>query len=255
MLKVLLSIGGWGSGRFSEMAADDSNRKSFARDCQRVVKEFGLDGIDIDWEYPTQSSAGISCSADDTDNFTLLMRDIRSAIGKRKLLTMASVGSAHFVNFTDCIGYLDFVNIMAYDMGNPRYNHSALYPSALNPHASSSTCVEKHLAAGVPKEKIVLGMPFYGRGDRSKPILRDFVKTGVTGSDYTKCWDDTAKVPYLADSDGKLVLGYENILSLTLKCKFIIEQGLRGGMYWDYESDNANHDEARTVFLMLLGLR
>ncbi len=44
-LKVLLSVGGWGSGRFSEMAADDACRASFAEDCLRVVEEFGLDGI------------------------------------------------------------------------------------------------------------------------------------------------------------------------------------------------------------------
>lgn len=83
-LKVLLSIGGWGSGRFSEMAANEEFRQAFARDCDRVVKEFGLDGIDIDWEYPTSSMADISSSPGDTENFTLLMRDIRSAIGDRK---------------------------------------------------------------------------------------------------------------------------------------------------------------------------
>lgn len=48
-LKVLLSVGGWGSGRFSEMAANDEYRRAFAKDCDRVVKEFDLDGIDIDW--------------------------------------------------------------------------------------------------------------------------------------------------------------------------------------------------------------
>ncbi len=73
-LKILLSVGGWGSGRFSEMAADEGFRLSFARDACRVVDEFALDGIDIDWEYPTSDAAGISASADDTDNFTLLMR-------------------------------------------------------------------------------------------------------------------------------------------------------------------------------------
>ena len=61
-LKVMLSVGGWGSGRFSEMAATAETRMAFAKDCKRVVEEFGLDGIDIDWEYPTQSQAKISSS-------------------------------------------------------------------------------------------------------------------------------------------------------------------------------------------------
>ena len=73
-LNVCLSIGGWGSGRFSEMAATEENRKAFAQDCARVVAEFDLDGIDMDWEYPTSSSAGISSSPDDTKNFTLLIK-------------------------------------------------------------------------------------------------------------------------------------------------------------------------------------
>ncbi|HBG53862.1 MAG TPA: glycosyl hydrolase family 18, partial [Rikenellaceae bacterium] len=77
-LKVMLSIGGWGSGRFSEMVACDTHRESFARDCRRVVEEFGLDGIDIDWEYPTNQGPGISYAPEDTRNFTLLMRDVRT---------------------------------------------------------------------------------------------------------------------------------------------------------------------------------
>ena len=96
-LKVVLSVGGWTSGRFSEMAADASLRRAFAKDCSRKVKEYGLDGIDIDWEYPTSSAAGISSSPADTDNFTLLMRDLRAALGKGKLLTLATVCDARFI--------------------------------------------------------------------------------------------------------------------------------------------------------------
>ena len=58
-LKVMLSVGGWGSGNFSEMAADKHLRRSFAKDCRRVMEEFNLDGIYIDWEYPTSRAAGI----------------------------------------------------------------------------------------------------------------------------------------------------------------------------------------------------
>ena len=89
-LNVMLSVGGWGSGRFSEMASDGERRMSFAQDCLRVVNEFGLDGIDIDWEYPTSDMAGISASPADRENFNLLMRDLRSVLGDDRLLTLAS---------------------------------------------------------------------------------------------------------------------------------------------------------------------
>ena len=148
-LKVMLSIGGWGSGRFSEMAASEKNRASFVNDCRRVVSDFKLDGIDIDWEYPTQSSAGISSSPDDTGNFTLLMRDLRRALGKKKLLTAATVCDAKYIDFRSCIQYMDFVNVMAYDMGNPPRHHAALFPSAVSSHITASQAVEEHLKAGV----------------------------------------------------------------------------------------------------------
>ena len=222
-LKVLLSIGGWGSGRFSEMAADENNRLSFAKDCQRIVQEYGLDGIDIDWEYPTSSAANISSSPDDTDNFTLLMRDIRQAIGKDKLLTMASVASAQYVNFRDILNDIDFVNIMSYD-----------------------DAVKAHIEAGVPAERLVMGMPFYGRGGKLLSN-RDFRDIDLNG-EYTEHWNDTAKVPYLTNKDGIMVLGFDNVRSLSIKCEYILEKGLLGGMYWEYAADNDNADLARTVY-------
>ena len=101
-LKVMLSVGGWGSGRFSEMAADDARRLSFAQDCLKAVEEFGLDGIDIDWEYPTSDMAGISASPADRENFNLLMRDLRAVLGEDRLLTLASSAYAEYIDFFAC---------------------------------------------------------------------------------------------------------------------------------------------------------
>ena len=172
-LKVLLSIGGWGSGRFSEMAANDEYRRAFAADCARVVKEFALDGIDIDWEYPTSSMANISSSPDDTENFTLLMQDIRAAIGNEKELTLATVASARYIDFKAILPSVDFVNIMAYDMASAPKHHSALYPSGHSGDITSDGAVTAHLKAGVPPSKLVMGMPFYGRGGDGYPSFQD----------------------------------------------------------------------------------
>lgn len=173
-LKVLLSIGGWGSGRFSEMAANDEYRRAFAADCDRVVKEFALDGIDIDWEYPTSSMANISSSPDDTENFTLLMQDIRAAIGNEKELTLATVASARYIDFKAILPSVDFVNIMAYDMASAPKHHSALYPSGHSGDITSDGAVTAHLKAGVPPSKLVMGMPFYGRGGDGYPMWQWF---------------------------------------------------------------------------------
>ncbi|MBR5051713.1 MAG: hypothetical protein IKW91_00635 [Bacteroidaceae bacterium] len=244
-LRVMLSIGGWGSGRFSEMAADEANRKAFCADCRRVCNEFGLDGIDIDWEYPTQTSAGISASPNDTENFTLLMRELRQALGKKLLLTFASIGTAQFVDYKSCIQYLDFVNVMAYDMGGAPKHHAALYRSKKHVFWNcASECVVAHRKAGVPADKIVLGMPFYGRGKENEYMkYRDLGKQTLK-----KKWDDIAKAPYLADEKGELAIGYEDPRSIATKCAYIKEQGLRGAMYWEYADDNEQGDLQRAVW-------
>lgn len=240
-LKVLLSIGGWGSGNFSEMAADADNRAAFAADCKRVIDQFGLDGIDIDWEYPTSNVAGISSSPADTENFTLMMRDIRRAIGTSKLLTLATASTAAYINFKDIMPYVDFVNIMAYDMDNPPKHNAPLYQSTK--FGSSINCdkaVKAHLAKGVPASKLVLGMPFYGHG-------RDVFQYSVQFKDikipagYNDCWDEEAMVPYVTDSKGSFVLSYDNARSIGLKCDYLLEKGLKGAMFWDDGGDDNNY--------------
>ena len=252
-LKVLLSIGGWGSGRFSEMAANDEYRRAFAADCDRVVKEFALDGIDIDWEYPTSSMANISSSPDDTENFTLLMQDIRAAIGNEKELTLATVASARYIDFKAILPSVDFVNIMAYDMASAPKHHSALYPSGHSGDITSDGAVTAHLKAGVPPSKLVMGMPFYGRGGDGYPSFQDYNKVGNTDTQYTEKWDEVAQVPYLADKNDTLVFGVENPRSLAIKCQYILDKDLLGGMYWDYSGDNEQGDLRRTVAENLLG--
>lgn len=252
-LKVLLSIGGWGSGRFSEMAANDEYRRAFAADCDRVVKEFALDGIDIDWEYPTSSMANISSSPDDTENFTLLMQDIRAAIGNEKELTLATVASARYIDFKAILPSVDFVNIMAYDMASAPKHHSALYPSGHSGDITSDGAVTAHLKAGVPPSKLVMGMPFYGRGGDGYPSFQDYNKVGNTDTQYTEKWDEVAQVPYLADKNDTLVFGFDNPRSLAIKCQYILDKDLLGGMYWDYSGDNEQGDLRRTVAENLLG--
>lgn len=242
-LKVMLSVGGWGSGRFSEMAADDQFRMSFAKECLEAVKEFGLDGIDIDWEYPTSGSAGISHSPDDRDNFTLLMRDLRAVLGDDRLLTVASAASPEYIDFFSCEKYLDFVNIMTYDMADAPNHHSPLYASEITKRTSDGA-VKAHIAAGVPAGKLVMGVPFYGRGNSVLPRFVDYKE--IPFDEYVEMWDEKAQVPYLADKEGTLVLGYDNPESLALKCAYIRESGLLGVMYWDYDGDNASGD-LRTV--------
>ena len=252
-LKVILSIGGWGAGRFSEMAASTEKRHAFAADCQRIVREFHLDGIDIDWEYPTQHSAGISASPADTENFTQLIKDLRKVLGRQALLTIATVCDAKYIDLRACVPYLDFVNVMSYDMSNGRSSHhAALRPSAISAHCTSEGAVEAHLKAGVPREKLVMGIPFYGKGQTDEPGVKSFLQTHTLPEGYESRWDETAQVPYLVNPKGEFLFGYENRRSLMAKCQYILDKNLRGGMYWDYDSDNPQGDRRTVLALSLL---
>lgn len=248
-LKVMLSVGGWGSGRFSEMASDDQRRLSFAQDCLKAVEEFGLDGIDIDWEYPTSDLAGISSSPADRENFNLLMRDLRAVLGEDRFLTLASSAYAEYIDFHSCIQYLDFVNIMTYDMADAPFHHAALYASE-NTKGCADGAVKAHIEAGAPAEKLVLGVPFYGRGG-AVMRGRDYKDIKEEG-EYVILWDEKAQAPYLADGEGTLMLGFDNPKSLKIKCDYLKANGLLGAMYWDYEGDNEAGDLQKTLATELL---
>lgn len=252
-LKVLLSVGGWGAGNFSEMAADENHRKKFCQNCLAAVQDYGLDGIDLDWEYPTSTSAGITASSQDTRNFTLLLRDLREALGQGKLITMASEASGNYIDWSSALQYLDFVNIMSYDMGRPPTHNAALYPSSMT-KMSCDQAVTKHHDKGVPYDKMTLGMAFFGRVDRT--ILTgdemDYNEIiGLTG--FQVHWDAQAMVPYLTNAAGTMVLSYDDETSIGLKAEYVKQKGLKGGMYWDIEADDANWSLGKAVAGPLLG--
>ena len=251
-LKVLLSVGGWEAGNFSEMAASETHRKNFCKNCLNAVNKFGLDGIDIDWEYPTSSMAGISSSPEDTKNFTLLMKDLRETLGKDKLLTMASASNAKYVIFKEAVPYMDFVNVMTYDMGDPPKHNSALYRSS----KASENCDESvaaHFTAGVPYEKIVLGIPFYGHGDgKAFDDYVDYKDIVIDANKYKVMWDNTAMVPYVVNSVGDMVLTFDNERSVGLKADYVAQKNLAGAMYWNIEADDASFTLGNAVASRLL---
>ena len=250
-IQVLLSVGGWGSGNFSEMAADEVRRQSFAHSCQKAIETYSLDGIDIDWEYPTSSAAGISSSPEDKHNFTLLMCDLRQAIGPDRLLTFADYADTTYVDYRSVLPFIDFINLMTYDMADPPYHHSALFRSDLAGSLTVSEAVDHHLEAGVPLSKLVMGMPFYGRPSKDYKGQRPFGKLSTDGL-YTEHWDSIALVPYLVDVQGNMVLAHENETSITHKCYYIITKGLRGAMYWDCDDDDESFTLSRTVWNTLI---
>lgn len=177
-LKILLSVGGWGCRGFSDSAASEEARDTFAYSCKQVMDIFNLDGIDLDWEYPVNGGGGIIKSApEDKHNFTLLLRAVREKICENKLLTIATPASNKFTTdwceITKVADIVDFINIMTYDMAQgTQYYNAPLYPSREFPTTyegddySIDSVVTCYLEAGVTGDKLNLGIPFYGRAPR-----------------------------------------------------------------------------------------
>lgn len=249
-LKVLLAVGGWGAGNFSEMAADETHRKNFCKNCLAAIEKYNLDGIDLDWEYPTSSSAGISSSPNDTKNFNLLVADLRETLGEDRLITMASSSSAKYVDFKTAIKYLDWVNIMSYDMGKPPQHNAALHSSSMTKR-SCEDAVKFHHDAGVPYNKMTLGMPFYGHGNGTN-FKEGIYFNKINVGSFTEKWDDKAMVPYLVNESGTMVLTYDNERSIGLKADFVKSKGLLGAMYWNIEGDDKNWTLSKAIASRLL---
>jgi chitinase len=150
-VKVLLSIGGWNDGNdsaFESLAGNSTARTNFVNASVNVMNQYGLDGIDIDWEYP---DSGASAT-----NYQNLMNQLCSAMHSRgKLCTAAVVaqGSQGSGVNSAVFGYVDYLQIMAYDANNANHSTYAYAESSLN----------YWLNRGLPPAKAVLGVPFYAR--------------------------------------------------------------------------------------------
>ena len=260
-LKVMLMIGGWGikADGFSMMARDADKRTEFCKSVKSLLDEYGLDGVDIDWEYPTYSAEGTGASAADKGNFNLVLKELRETLGTSKIISFASSSSAKYVDCPIAIQYIDYVNVMTYDMGAaPNGHNSPLYRSAKFNHRSCDESIELHLAAGIPLNRMNLGVPFYGKAEKNPSeankvynyevnynemydILHNnwYKKRSldVTGKN-NRAWDDVAKVPFLTDNLGRNLLSYDDPESVTCKGQYVVEKKLLGAMFWEYRHDD-----------------
>lgn len=174
-LKVLLSVGGWGARGFSGAAATKESRAVFIQSAQEIIAKYGLDGIDLDWEYPVNGAWGlVESQPADRANFTALLKELRAALGHKKLLTIAVGANAEspksWVDVKTIAPSLDYINLMTYDMAyGTQYFNSNLYDSTQWPTVaaadkySADFVVNNYLAAGLKASQMNLGIGFYGR--------------------------------------------------------------------------------------------
>jgi chitinase len=271
-LTILISVGGWlWSGGFSDAALTPQSRAVFIDSVMYFLDRYHLDGLDIDWEFPGDPGAGHKFRVEDKQNFTLLLAELRKRFddetkrtGKRLYLTIAAGSSPEFVANTEMAKVariVDTVNLMAYDFYEPGSapttgHHAPLYNNPADPHrASADISVRVFEDAGVPAEKILLGLPFYGHQWGEVPATAhglfqpgkqipygfapySMIVSTMIGHGFTRYWDSTSDVPYLYNADKKIFVSYEDPESIAIKGRYVLKNKLAGMMFWSYEADS-----------------
>ena len=268
--KLVLSVGGWGAGGFSEAAADEEGREKFALTAVEIIKKYELDGLDIDREYPCISTAGIAATDDDRENFTKLIKTSREImdkeLGKDKMLTIAAGAGEYFINSTNMSEvekYLDYVQLMTYDLRGGYHIITGHHTNLLDDKKDilqasakkAAACFEK---AGVPRDKLILGAAYYSRmwkgvPDRESglhqmaettggygPSYGELVKDYINKNGYKRYFDEEARAPWLFNGD--TFISYDDEVSCKEKAEYVVKNGLGGIMFWEYRLD-----ETRTL--------
>jgi len=269
-LKTLISVGGWSwSGRFSDVALTEISRTAFADSCIDFIVKYGFNGIDIDWEYPV--AGGLSTNVrrpEDKNNFTLLMQKLRERMdargiidGKYYILSFSGAAGSWYSNNTE-LGilhqYVDYANVMTYDIHGPWYAYTdfnaPLYNNSdISPQFkwSVDTSINTWLKAGFPKEKLIMGVPFYGYIYKAVANINKGLYQKYSGSSsisyeniagnylnapgYIRYFHSDSMVPWLFN--GSTFITYEDEQSMGLKAQYIKSKGLAGAMIWELSQD------------------
>lgn len=265
-IKILLSIGGYTSsqeGQFKGAVKDDASRKRFATSAVRIMKDWGFDGLDIDWEYPTNAS--------EAEQLRLLLRECRIALDSyadrndqsyRMLLTIATSAAKStygVLNLPAIDKFVDLWFLMAYDYtgswSTSSGHHAALYKDSSNMKATpvnTDDTVKDYISKGVPSRKIVLGIPTYGRGFGStvKGFGKDFKGNGgqdaflykdlpFKGTNTESGTNTKVVAAWTWDPAKKIMVSYDNPSTVATKAKYARDKNLGGVMFWDAAGDKA----------------
>ncbi len=261
-LKIMVSVGGWGGCSFcSNLFASAQHRQNFAKTTATLFKQYGIDGLDLDWEYPAiEGYPGHKYDSADRNNFTELIKALRQELGNDRLLTFAAGGFVKYleqsVDWDAVMPLVDFVNLMTYDLvggyATVTGHHTPLHDYQPG-QESTSRCVNWLLDKKVPAGKLIIGAAMYARVWENVADINNGLyqagkfKRGVAYSGFKKYfsdtpgfkyyWDSMARAPYYYNASLKLFATFDDRRSIQEKTSFIRNKGLGGIMFWELAQD------------------
>jgi chitinase len=301
-LKVNISLGGWTwSKYFSDGALTPASRDTLVRSCidlfikgnLPVVDEAGgpgaaaglFDGIDLDWEWPgSEGNAGNIVRPEDKHNYTKLVAEFRRQLDEltkgtdkhyrvTAFLPAADGAIAAGFEVRQLFRLFDFATFQGYDLAgawdlSATNHHSKLFAPELDPQPEFSVdhTVQSLTRAGAPADKLVMGIPFFGRGwtgvtDTNHGLyqpatapapgtfeagVEDYhVLATLPGQGFTRYWDPEARVPWLFN--GTTFWSYDDPESIGQKTDYVRGNGLRGVMVWELTGDTADGELMQAI--------
>ncbi len=261
-LKVLLSLGGWGGCKTcSDVFSTAAGSLEFAQSVKKLMKEYGADGIDLDWEYPgIEGFPEHPYKPEDKQNFTQLVEILRMTLGKNAEISFAAGGFGKFfdqsVEWTKVMPLVNRVNLMSYDLvsgfSTVTGHHTPIF-STESQEASTEHGVRELKSLGVPANKIVIGAAFYARtwvnvanvntGLYQKGKFKSFVPYKNFSSlltpenDFVFYRDLAAQAPYAYSASRNEFATFDDVKSVEAKTRFAKAKGLGGIMFWQLGSD------------------
>ena len=261
-IKVLWSFGGWTwSAGFGQAAA---NPQAFADSCYNLIHDPRwdgvFDGIDIDWEYPNE--CGRTCDSSGFEAYGNLMSALRARFGNELVTAAIGAGEAKLnaANYGTAAQYVDFYMLMTYDFfgaftpQGPTAPHSPLYNFSGIPQPGfySDYAVSLLKSKGVPSDKILLGIGFYGRGwtgvTQSTP---GGTATGPAPGTYEQGIEDYKVLKNTCPSTGTIAgtayahcgnnwWSYDTPSTINTKMNYVNSQGLGGAFFWELSGDTTD---------------
>nr|WP_309055555.1 glycoside hydrolase family 18 chitinase [Streptomyces sp.] len=265
-IKVIWSFGGWTwSGGFGQAV---QNPAAFAQSCYDLVEDPRwadvFDGIDLDWEYP--NACGLTCDTSGPAAFKNMMQAMRAKFGPNNLVTAAVTadasagGKIDAADYAGAAPYYDWLNVMTYDFfgawaaKGPTAPHSPLtaYPGIPQAGFNSAEAIAKFKAKGVPANKLLLGIGFYGRGwtgvTQSAP---GGTATGPAAGTYEQGIEDYKILKASCPATGTVAgtayahcgtnwWSYDTPATVTSKMSWAKNQGLGGAFFWEFSGDTTN---------------
>lgn len=271
-MRVVLSIGGWSyRNDLTSAFASSQGRAEFARSAIDLVKAHWLDGLDIDWEYPE--------NAEQAQQYVEVLKFVREGLNELALqcklppsffdLSVAAPAGAAQRQVYDIPAmnkYLTFWNLMSYDLSGAWSPLVAHHANLFGGPDNVTDAVDHYVTHGVPRERLVLGMPLYGRSfAKTKGLNHKF--EGTLRGCFEQGVHDLRELPFAGTTEmvdcrqvaayckgPDFFVTYDNAETLRSKAVFAKENGLGGGMWWEASGDRPGRTSAIDAFVDEFGL-